>query len=108
MRTPQRRLAHLLDALFAQVVGQFAGDDLQVELRELLLQHRRELRADVVGGGNVAAEDHRVKTAREPILQDQLGRGEFLVLLDGAQVLQLLRKVPELLALVAGPVVCVR
>jgi hypothetical protein len=69
----QRCLAHLLDALFAHVVGQFTGDDLQVELGELLLEHRCKLLADIVGGGNVAAEDQGVQATREPILQDQLG-----------------------------------
>ncbi len=59
----QGRLAHLFDALFAQVVGQFAGDDLQIELGEFRLQRRRQLLAHVVGRGDVAAEDDRVETA---------------------------------------------
>ena len=59
---PRGDSPHLLDALLAQFVGQFAGDDLKIELGEFLLEQRRQAAADVIGRGDVAAEDDRIET----------------------------------------------
>jgi hypothetical protein len=52
---------------------------LQVELGKFLLEHRRQLLADVVGGGDVAAEDDGMEALLHPVLNDQFGGGQLLV-----------------------------
>ena len=98
-------VANGLDALLAQLVGDLAGDDLQVELGEFPLQRRRQVLAHVVGGGDVAAKDHGIETGAQPVVEDQLGRGELAVLLDIAQCGKLLREIAQPPPLVIGPVV---
>ena len=74
-------------------------------LGNLLLERRRQLFAHVVGGGDVAAEDDRVEAGLQPVVQNQLGIGQFLVVVRGRQAVKLLGKGAQLLALVVGPVV---
>ena len=57
------RLLHRVDAVAADVVGILRGDDLNVDLAG---QDLPEDLADVVGGGDILAEDDRVEALREP------------------------------------------
>ena len=72
---------HPLDALLAQVVRVLAGNDLEVQARDLLRQQRSEVRPHIVGGFDVAAEHHGVEAARYPVFKYDRGCVEFLVIL---------------------------
>ena len=100
-----RRAAHLLNALLAQLVGQLAGDDLEIELGEFLLQRRRQPLAHVVGCSDVAAEDDGIEAGAQPVVENQLSGGELAVILDIAQRGKFLSEIPKPPPLVLGPVV---
>jgi len=66
---PQLRFPHFFNLLLAQFIRQFAGDNLDVQLGEFLLQNWRQYRSNIVGSGNVAAENDRVETCCQPLLE---------------------------------------
>ena len=68
---------HLGDALAADIVRVFAGDNVQVELRKFLSERGPEVRAEILRGLDVAAEDDGVKPFLEPVFEDDRGGEEF-------------------------------
>ena len=95
---------HFGDVLFAEVVGVLAGDHTQVELGELFAQDGFEEFAEVVGGLDVAAEDHGLEAFGEPLFEDDGCSVEFLVVADVTELGELFGEMAQLTALVVGPV----
>ena len=92
------------NALPADVVWVFAGDDLEIELRILLAEGGTEVGTEVLGGFDVAAENDGVESFFEPLFEDDGGGEEFAIVLDGAEFFEPLGEGFQLTALVFGPV----
>ena len=95
---------HLRNAVPTNVVGIFAGDDLEIELRILLAEGRAEMGTEVYGGFDVAAEDDGIEAFFEPLFEDDGGGEELAILLDIAELFEPLGEGFQLTALVFGPV----
>ena len=101
---PLLRALHRPDALLAQLIGIFAGHDLQVELGELFGEERPELLAEVVGRRDVATEDDRVEASAEPRIEQRHEIRELGVVLCTLKRLQAAGELAQLPTLVLLPV----